>query len=118
MTSYIPLLKNNLIEDLENENLSRNELVNRFLENDKISMKDIDKANKKIIKKYGKNNVKSYKFPVQPGCSYAYQAHSQCLCLYVFYRPKFYNNNLEDEDSDQDLEYNSETLLNNQGVLF
>lgn len=85
--TYISLLNNttNLVELLENINLSTQELVERIFENE-VTMNDIDKANKIIIKKHGKENIKFYKLPVIENCEYACTAHSQCVCLYKYAR--------------------------------
>lgn len=88
--TYISLLDKtrDLLEMLEDNSISIQELIEQIFYNE-LTMKDIDKANKVIIKKYGKKNITIHKFPVIPNCEYAYTAHSNCLCLYTYVRPKF-----------------------------
>ena len=78
---------NDLVYLLEDSNLTNQQLVIGIIEGGNIEMKDIEKANTIIIKKYGKNLVKSYKFPCDMDCEYACTAHNQCLCLFTYYRP-------------------------------
>lgn len=83
------LLNNNndLVLLLENFDISQQELVYHLIEGSKYSMEDLNKASSIIIKKYGKKNVKSYKLPAVNDCEYAYSAHSNCICLHIYYRP-------------------------------
>ena len=86
--TYISLLNktSDLVELLES-NLTVPEIVKQIVCNEQLEMKDIDKANKEIVKKYGKNNVTTHKFPADPRCEYACTAHNHCLCLYIYLRP-------------------------------
>ena len=76
-----------LVELLEDQTLTIQDIVIKFIEGKDLTMEDIDKANKKLIKKYGKSKLKAYRFPAVPNCEYENHAHSNCLCLYVYYRP-------------------------------
>ena len=89
--TYISLLSKNieLTELLQNRNITIQKICIEVMNNE-LTMKDIDKANKIILKKYGKKNITYHKFPVNPNCEYAFTSHSQCVCLYNYIRPKFF----------------------------
>ena len=88
--TYISLLSKTqeLVTMLEDKNISIQEICDTVFYQE-LTMTDIDKASKIIRKKYGKKEITYYKFPVLPDCEYAYQAHSQCVCLHPYVRPKF-----------------------------
>jgi hypothetical protein len=92
---YRGLHIDDLVHLLENKNLTNKELVYTLMEGNDLTMKDIDKANKIILKKY-KKNIKIYHFPADNDCLYAGTAHNECLCLYTYYRPKFFEDNNDD----------------------
>lgn len=71
---------------LEKQELSMTYVIQEIM-NLNVTMKDIDKANKILLKKYSKKGLKSYKFPAKSNCEYANEAHSNCICLYMYYRP-------------------------------
>ena len=90
--TYISLLSktSNLVELLIDSGTTIYEIVTAITENE-LTMKDIDKASKIILKRYGKKNITYHKLPVDLECEYAYTAHSQCICLHKYIRPKFYS---------------------------
>ena len=92
-----PLLNNKkiLIDDIvsmmEDPNLSIEEIVMILMEGQELTMSHIDKVNKILLKKYGKNKLKVKRFPVDESCPYGASAHNCCICLYTYVRPDFIN---------------------------
>ena len=91
-----------LVELLENPKMNVQDIVHYIFKDGNITIKDIEKTNKIIVKKYGKNNVEVKKLPVNPDCEFAKTAHNQCICLCIYFRPKIY---LDDETSDEFIVY-------------
>ncbi len=72
----------------ENKDISNKMLIHMiYFEN--VKQINLDYINKTIKNKYGKDNIKYFRFPCDNDCMQAKVGHNDCICMSFYCRPKF-----------------------------